>query len=90
MAKILELFQKNEAMKNYILLKKTPARIILLSMMMLSGIFSFAQDSLNTSSNIVTTTTTTEEWYTDPLYIIIGIAFLLLITILLTRSKRKN
>ncbi|WP_370896639.1 hypothetical protein [Chryseobacterium gossypii] len=59
---------------------------------MLMSLTTFAQDSGTVKVNSVNSkTTTTTEWYTDPVYLILGGIALLIIIVLLARSgKNKN
>ncbi|WP_407401316.1 hypothetical protein [Chryseobacterium sp.] len=61
------------------------------------GVLSFAQDSGNSADTRVkvtttgTTTTTTEEWYSNPIYWVVGaILFIILIAIIVRGNSNKN
>jgi protein-S-isoprenylcysteine O-methyltransferase Ste14 len=57
-------------------------RMVMLVLMMLGSIYSFAQEAANTATESVTsktTTTTTQEWYTEPWVWIAGGALLFIL-----------
>jgi len=64
--------------------------------MIFMSAMSFAQNNdtgtvtADKTVNSTSTSTTTTEWYTNPVYIIIGVAVLLIIIILLTRGSKRD
>jgi hypothetical protein len=60
--------------------------------MMFMSVMVFAQADSGTVKvkDVITTKTTTTEWYTNPLYLILGAILVLVIILLLVRSGNKN
>lgn len=65
-------------------------KISLLLVMLFCSVFAVAQDA-NTAVTTTTTKTTTEEWYTNPLYLVIGaILFIILIAAIARGNKSRS
>ncbi|WP_343611014.1 hypothetical protein [Chryseobacterium oranimense] len=64
--------------------------------MMFMSAMSFAQNNdtgtvtADKTVNSTSTSTTTTEWYTNPVYLIVGAVVLLIIIVLLTRGSKKE
>lgn len=64
-------------------------KVAMLMIMLFSSIAAFAQDATKTVgvNTSTTTTTTTEEWYTNPLYWIIGAVLLIILVAVVARGN---
>lgn len=67
-------------------------RVALLLVMLFSSIVAFAQDATKTIdvNTSTTTTTTTEEWYTNPLYWVIGAILLIILVAVAARGGNRD
>ncbi len=73
------------------LIKRQFEKLTLLAIMFFSSIFAFAQDATKTMdvNTSTTTTTTTEEWYTNPLYWVIGALLLITLIAVVARGNKR-
>lgn len=71
------------------LLKRKSEKLVLLTIMLLSSIAAFAQDSISITET-TTTSTTTEEWMANPLYWVIGALLLIVLIAFIVRSNSRK
>lgn len=76
---------------NTALIKRKLEKLTLLVIMFFSSAFAFAQDATKTIdvNTSTTTTTTTEEWYTNPLYWVIGALLLIALIAVVARGNKR-
>ncbi|MFC6266853.1 hypothetical protein [Frigoriflavimonas asaccharolytica] len=77
-------------MKNLNYLQSSLSKMKLMAIMVLASVYSFAQDSTSKVVNTTTTTTKTEEFYTNPIYWVIGGLVLIIIIALFARGNGKK
>lgn len=79
-------------MKTTNIIKRRSEKLFLLTIMFFSSILAFAQDAadVDITTSETTTTTTTEEWFTNPLYWVVGALVLIVIIALVARGNRTN
>ncbi len=74
------------------LIKRKFEKLMLLTVMLFSTVIAFAQDAtkpldVDVTTTETTTTTTTEEWFTNPLYWIIGAVLLIILIAVVARGN---
>ena len=77
-------------MKSTKIANSTLGKVSALFFAVFFSILSFAQDADTNLKVDVTTTKTTEEWYTNPLYLIIGAVVLIILIAIIARGGGKR
>lgn len=79
-------------MKTTTLVKRKFEKLTLLTVMFFASVLAFAQDATPKVdvTTTETTTTTTEEWFTNPLYWIIGALLLIALIAVVARGNRSR
>ncbi|MBW8358819.1 MAG: hypothetical protein K0M63_03340 [Weeksellaceae bacterium] len=75
--------------------KRRFEKLFLLTIMFFSSVIAFAQDAtksadVDITTSETTTTTTTEEWFTNPLYWVIGALVLIVVIALIARGNNRT
>ncbi len=77
-------------MKKASFLEKQLQKVFFMIASLYASVYVLAQDTPDANLDVnVTTTKTTEEWYTNPLYLIIGAVVLILLVALIARGGKK-
>lgn len=81
-------------MKTAAIVKRNFERLALLTVMFFASVIAFAQETttpkVDVNTTETTTTTTTEEWFTNPLYWIIGALLLIALIAVVARGNRRS
>lgn len=77
---------------NTVALKARFEKLALLVVMFFSSVVAFAQEAAPTVDVTTksTTTTTTEEWYTNPLYWVLGALLLITLIAIVARGNKRD
>lgn len=78
---------------NTVALKARFEKLVLLVVMFFSSVVAFAQEATAPTVNVTTkstTTTTTEEWYTNPLYWVLGALLLITLIAIVARGNKRD